>query len=89
MNVIKPRKAPREPEATLIAVKKKPGPATTAAGSGGNNNNNNSSSSGGGNNNNNNNNSSGTSSPKAPNLKKNRDAIRHEFRVHLGAAGEG
>ena len=60
MNVIKPRKAPREPEASLIAVKKKPGPST-----------------GGGSNSNNNNSSSRNSSPKAPNLKKNRDEIQH------------
>ena len=71
VNVIKPRKAPREPEAALIAVKKKPGPTATAAGSGASSNNNN------------NNSSSGASSPKAPNLKKNRDAnaIRHDFLV--------
>ena len=73
VNVIKPRKAPREPEATLIAVKKKPGPAT-AAGSGASNNNNS---------------SSGAASPKAPNLKKNRDAhaVRHNFRVHFRVQG--
>ena len=75
MNVIKPRKAPREPEASLIAVKKKPGPST-GGGSG-----NNSSSAA---NNNNNTSSSGNSSPKAPNLKKNRDdAIRHDFCAHF------
>ena len=73
MNVIKPRKAPREPEASLIAVKKKPGPSTGGGSGSGNN----SSSAA---NNNNNTSSSGNSSPKAPNLKKNRDdAIRHDF----------
>ena len=55
--MIKARKAPKEPEASLIAVKKRPGP--TGGGSG-----NNSST------NNNNNSGSGNSSPKARNLKK-------------------
>ena len=78
MNVIKPRKAPREPEASLIAVKKKPGPSTGGGSGSGNN------SSSGANNNNNNTSSSGNSSPKAPNLKKNRDdAIRRDFRAHF------
>ena len=65
MNVIKARKAPKEPEASLIAVKKKPGPTTGSNTSGNSSSTNNNNNGGGGV-------SSGNSSPKAPNLKKNR-----------------